>query len=70
MKPSGVAPLRELSQCRGIDTRAGQWETSMGNVYIEARPKGRPEGSHIDDYVAEDHADSVLSTFKTQLEAV
>jgi hypothetical protein len=42
----------------------------MGNVYIEARPKGRPEGSHIDDYVAEDHADSVLSTFKTQLEAV
>jgi hypothetical protein len=27
----------------------------MANVYIEARPKGRPEGSPIDDYVVEDH---------------
>jgi hypothetical protein len=42
----------------------------MGNVYIEARPKGRPEGSHIEDYVVEDHADSVLATFKTQRDAV
>ena len=42
----------------------------MSNVYIEARPKGRPEGSHIEDYVVEDHADHVLSTFKTQREAI
>jgi hypothetical protein len=42
----------------------------MTNVYIEARPKGRPEGSHIEDYVVEDHADHVLSTFKTQREAI
>jgi hypothetical protein len=42
----------------------------MGNVYIEARPKERPEGTHIDDYVAEDHADHVLGTFKTQREAI
>ena len=42
----------------------------MANVYVEARPKGRPEGSHIDDYVVEDHADHVLGTFKTQHEAV
>jgi hypothetical protein len=42
----------------------------MGNVYIEARPKGRPEGSHIADYVVEDRADSVLATCKTQREAV
>ena len=42
----------------------------MANVYIEARPKGRPEGSHIEDYVVEDHADSVLSTHKTQREAI
>lgn len=42
----------------------------MANVYIEARPKGRPEGTAIDDYVVEDHADHVLHTFKTQLEAV
>jgi hypothetical protein len=26
----------------------------MANVYIEARPKGRPEDSHIEDYVVED----------------
>ena len=37
----------------------------MPNVYVEARPKGRPEGS-----VVEDHADHVLATFKTQREAI
>lgn len=42
----------------------------MANVYVEARPKGRPEGSHIDDYVVEDHADHVLHTCKTQHEAI
>ena len=29
----------------------------MANVYVEARPKGRPEGGRIDDYVVEDYAD-------------
>jgi hypothetical protein len=33
----------------------------MATICIEARPKGRPEGSHISDYVAEDHADHVLA---------
>ena len=42
----------------------------MANVYVEARPKGRPEGSRIGDYVVEDHADHVLGTFKTQREAI
>ena len=42
----------------------------MANVYVEARPKGRPEGSRIEDYVVEDHADNVLATFKTQKEAI
>ena len=42
----------------------------MANVYVEARPKGRPEGGHIEDYVVEDHADHALGTFKTQLEAI
>ena len=42
----------------------------MANVYIEARPKGGPEGSHIENYVIEDHADHVLQTFKTQHEAI
>ena len=32
----------------------------MATVYIEARPKGRAEGSPIDDYVVEDHADHAL----------
>jgi len=43
---------------------------TMANVYVEPRPKGRTEGSHIDDYVVEDHADHVLATFKTQREAM
>lgn len=42
----------------------------MANVYVEARPKGRPEGSPIVDYVVEDHADNVLATFYTQYEAI
>jgi hypothetical protein len=42
----------------------------MANVYVEARPKGRQEGSPIDDYVVEDHADHPLGTFKTQHEAI
>jgi hypothetical protein len=42
----------------------------MAVVYIEARPKGRPEGSAISDYVVEDHADKVLAIFATQHEAI
>jgi hypothetical protein len=34
----------------------------MAKVYVEPRPKGRHHGSHIDDYVVEDHADDVLAT--------
>ena len=42
----------------------------MPNVFIEPRPKGRPEGSPVHDYVVEDHADHVLSTHNTQEEAI
>lgn len=42
----------------------------MANVYVEARPKGRAEGTPIQDYVVEDHANHVLGTFKTQKEAI
>lgn len=42
----------------------------MTVVYVEARPKGRKDGEPITDYVVEDHADSVLATFKTQKEAI
>jgi hypothetical protein len=33
-------------------------------VYVEARPKGGPEGSAIDNYVVEDHADHVPRPLK------
>ena len=42
----------------------------MANVYVEARPKGRLEGSPISDYVVEDHTDHVLGTFATQKQAI
>lgn len=42
----------------------------MANVYVEARPKGRPEGTRIDDYVVEDHADDVLYKSSTQEAAI
>ncbi len=42
----------------------------MPNVYVEARPKGRYEGSPITEYVVEDHSDHVLTTKATQREAI
>jgi hypothetical protein len=42
----------------------------MPNVFIEPRPKGRPEGTPIEDYAVEDRADSVLHTAKTQEQAI
>jgi hypothetical protein len=42
----------------------------MANVHIEARSKGLPHGSRVQDYVVEDRADHVLRTFKTQREAI
>lgn len=39
-------------------------------VYVEARPKGRPEGSVIEGFVVEDHADSVLHTSHTQAASI
>jgi hypothetical protein len=45
-------------------------EETMANVYVEARPKGRPDHSPIDDFVVEDAADRILAAFKTQREAI
>ncbi len=42
----------------------------MPNAYIEAKPKGRPEGSPITGFVVEDHADHVLKETQTQHEAI
>lgn len=49
---------------------AASEDRKMANVYVEARPKGRPEGSPIVGYVVEDYADSVLHSFKTQADAI
>lgn len=42
----------------------------MANVYVEPRPKGRPDGSPITDFVVEDHAEHMLHTARTQREAI
>jgi hypothetical protein len=55
-------------QCSPRSTTIG--ERNMTTVFIEARPKGRPEGSAIEDYVVEEQGDRVLKTFKTQEEAI
>ena len=41
-------------------------EAKMANVFVEPRPKGKPEGSPITDYTVEDRADHVLGSFRTQ----
>jgi hypothetical protein len=47
-----------------------QGENIMATVFVEARPKGRQEGTHIDDFVVEDHADHILKICGTQKEAI
>ncbi len=42
----------------------------MAVVYVEARPKGKPEDSPITDFVVEDKADNVLKVTVTQKEAI
>jgi hypothetical protein len=37
----------------------------MANVYVEAHPKGRPEGSAIDGYIVGTQGDHELGTFLT-----
>jgi len=54
--------LKWLANCSG--------EYFMTNVYVEARPKGRPEGDPVTDYVVEDNSDSVLAAFPNQSEAI
>jgi hypothetical protein len=42
----------------------------MSNVYIEARPRGFPEGSPVIDYVVEDRANLVLAAHSTRADAI
>lgn len=39
-------------------------------VFVEPRPKGKPEGTPINDYVVEDQADHALAAFQTQEAAI
>src|ERR1017187_6375337 len=59
---------------RTVGTKTNRFKTKgdeiMATVYVEARPKGRPEGSRIDDYVVETQGDEVLGTFSTQKAAI
>src|ERR1700722_13226884 len=55
-------------QCSPRSTTIG--ERNMTTVFIEARPKGRREGTAIVDYVVEEQGDRVLKAFKTQAEAI
>jgi hypothetical protein len=57
---------RERPQDIGVTATLFSTEETMANVYVEARPKGRPEHSPIEGYVVEDHADHVLHTATTQ----
>jgi hypothetical protein len=43
---------------------------SMATVYVEALPKGHREGSPINGFVVENHADHELARFVTQKEAI
>jgi hypothetical protein len=38
----------------------------MANVYIEPRPKGRPKGSPITNYVAKNYSGDIVKTSKKQ----
>jgi hypothetical protein len=64
--------LGRLALCdsRPVNNNFAGERKIMAKVYIEARPKGRLEGSHIEDYVVEEQGDRVLKTFKTQAEAI
>ena len=58
--------VSELLQGTAIDHDRLSRSMTMGNVFIEARPKGRG----TEDYVVETYADHALATFKTQHDAI
>jgi hypothetical protein len=63
--------LAELQRRRRTISHGGAVvPRAASNVYVEPRPKGRREGTPIEDYVVEDHKDHVLKVFKTQKDAI
>jgi hypothetical protein len=67
-EPGAVAVTEE--QHNGAPDARREGRLPFDSAYIEARPKGRREGTPIDDYVVEDDADHVLATFEKQHEAI
>jgi hypothetical protein len=65
----GLYALLPAGAARAISKGLIERKEAMPNVYVEARPKGRIDGSPITDYVVEDHADHVLATFNNQHDA-
>jgi hypothetical protein len=45
-------------------------DADMTDLFVEPRPKGKPDGSAISDFVVEDHAGYVLATFQTEEQAI
>ena len=68
--PAAADVRRTVWLCANLTRQQIRLGSEHGNVYIEPRPKGRAEGTPIEDYVVEDHKDHVLKTFKTQKEAI
>jgi len=56
----------------GITGLTGKYplERMMANIYVEARPKRRPDGDPTVDCVVEDHANHVLATFESLRKAI
>ena len=63
-KPFGFAPGFVLKSRKGSSLRG------TGPLYIEARPKGRPEGSPINAYGVETADGELVFSARTQQEAV
>jgi hypothetical protein len=53
-----------------VGPRPLDFQASGTGWALEARPKGRREGTPIEDHVVEEQGDRVLKTFKTQAEAI
>ena len=59
MRQAGLLRRAEPTDSFAPIVQGRSRKSTAANVYIEPRPKGRPRGSPIDDYVVEDGADKV-----------
>jgi hypothetical protein len=70
-KPSyWTCERRAPSEQLFLNSTTTEEESGAERLCRGAAPKGRSEGSAIENYVVEDHVDHVVVTFKTQQEAI